>query len=202
MKNTLPVLLGIALALLAIAYFQTEKANRQLAERLHQAEDRVKLAEAEIATLRDSLKTPKTTAVQLPAQTPGAVTPSSTPEAASVDHSADTTPESEKEASPGQLPSEAVIRAVQYHAGLLKTQVERAWRIPQGIPPNVSCIVRIDLLPAGQLQNVSLIESSGNAAFDGSALAAVKRASPFPMPGNPEVAARFRSFNFRFKPGS
>jgi colicin import membrane protein len=44
------------------------------------------------------------------------------------------------------------------------------------------------------------VESSGDPAFDRSAEAAVRRASPLPLPANRELFENFRSFTFVFKP--
>jgi colicin import membrane protein len=55
-------------------------------------------------------------------------------------------------------------------------------------------------MPSGEVQNIKVVESSGNAIFDNSAITAVKKASPLPLPADPKAAAKFRNFNFRFSP--
>jgi len=57
------------------------------------------------------------------------------------------------------------------------------------------------MMPSGAVTGVQIAQSSGDTAFDNSAVAAVQKASPLPVPGDPEVLAKFRNFNFRFKPG-
>ena len=54
---------------------------------------------------------------------------------------------------------------------------------------------------SGAVTAVQIAQSSGDTAFDNSAVAAVQKASPLPVPGDPEVLSKFRNFNFRFKPG-
>jgi colicin import membrane protein len=61
--------------------------------------------------------------------------------------------------------------------------------------------VRIDR--TGTVQDVQVVESSGNAAFDRQAEIAVRKASPLPLPGtdNPKVLDLIlQGFNFVFVP--
>ena len=62
-------------------------------------------------------------------------------------------------------------------------------------------MLSIKLTSQGKVISAKVIQSSGDNDFDRSAEDAVWRASPLPMPPDPEVQETFRSFNFRFKPG-
>ena len=66
---------------------------------------------------------------------------------------------------------------------------------------NLSCILKIAMTPSGAVTDVQIVQSSGDTSFDNSAVAAAHKASPLPVPGDPDVLAKFRTFNFRFKPG-
>lgn len=199
MKNLLPIVLGIAFVTSVIAYLHADKSNQQLAEQLRQAEERAQIAEAEMARLRETLQRLGSAAAPSPAATvPGQTAPTSPPSPIPPGDTAAAEPKSPGTESP---PSELLAKEVSEHAAQIKTRVERAWRIPPGVPDTAECIVKIELSANGQLENVGMVQSSGNTRFDDSAVAAVKRASPFPMPISTEAAARFRSFNFRFKPG-
>jgi colicin import membrane protein len=90
---------------------------------------------------------------------------------------------------------------VEQYASLIKTRVEQNWRLPQGSRHDSSCLLKITLTPEGRVLNVSVVQSSGDSTFDQSAIAAVYRASPLPVPSAPEAMAVFRSFNFKFYPG-
>jgi colicin import membrane protein len=79
--------------------------------------------------------------------------------------------------------------------------VENAWRLPQDSLFGLSCALNIQLDPAGNVIDVRLTQSSGDRNFDNSAIAAVYRASPLPLPIDPDAAALFRNFNFKFNPG-
>ncbi|MFZ1828588.1 MAG: cell envelope integrity protein TolA, partial [Candidatus Competibacteraceae bacterium] len=97
----------------------------------------------------------------------------------------------------GQFIKEAILR----HAALIKQRVERNWSLPMGSSANQSCTLRISMTPSGVVTDVQIVQSSGDTAFDNSAIAAVQKASPLPAPSDAEVLAKFRTFNFRFKPG-
>jgi colicin import membrane protein len=64
----------------------------------------------------------------------------------------------------------------------------------------MTCIIAIRTAPNGQVIAAQVTKSSGDPAFDRSAEAAVRKASPLPMPPDPKVAAKFFSFSLRFKP--
>jgi colicin import membrane protein len=61
----------------------------------------------------------------------------------------------------------------------IASRVKSRWRQPAGT--NLSCVVFVSILPSGALIP-RLSKSSGNGAFDQSAIAAVRSASPFPIP--------------------
>jgi colicin import membrane protein len=66
---------------------------------------------------------------------------------------------------------------------------------------SLSCIIRVKLLPGGDVIDATVVEGSGDAAFDRSAEAAVRRASPLPLPADRELFdEHFRTFNLHFKP--
>jgi colicin import membrane protein len=57
----------------------------------------------------------------------------------------------------------------------------------------------VRLAPGGNVIAVSILESSGNSAFDRSAEAAVYKAEPLPVPSG-NLFERFRDVNFVFDP--
>ena len=83
---------------------------------------------------------------------------------------------------------------------MIKQYVERFWRLPYDSPRGLKVKLTIRLDASGKVQNVTVADSSGSAAFDRSAIRAVQSASPLPMPSDPEVAEKFRYFNFIFEP--
>ncbi|MEQ6917499.1 cell envelope integrity protein TolA [Halomonas aquatica] len=86
---------------------------------------------------------------------------------------------------------------------LVRRAVEQAWVIPANVPSGTSAEVRVRLGPSGELFSASVGQSSGNSAFDRSAVQAVEAAAPFAelrqLPD--EVQRDYRQFNLRFRPG-
>lgn len=83
---------------------------------------------------------------------------------------------------------------------LIKQKVERSWIRPLSVAQDLSCKIRVKLIPGGEVIDANVVQTSGNPAFDRSAEAAVLKASPIPVPTNPQLFATFRTFNFDFKP--
>ena len=72
-----------------------------------------------------------------------------------------------------------------------------------GLPENLSCKLRVNMLPSGEVVGVPIIvESSGNERFDSRAVTAVQKASPLPVPQDLETFERLnlRDSTFIFKP--
>ena len=58
-----------------------------------------------------------------------------------------------------------------------------------------SCTIRLTVLPGGEVQNVSVTQSSGDESFDRSVQAAVLKASPLPWPDDEKVAEELKTFS-------
>ena len=65
---------------------------------------------------------------------------------------------------------------------------------------NLSTDLLINLAPDGSVLNVTVATSSGSANFDRSAVAAVYKSSPLPVPKDPQAFAQFRQFRLTLKP--
>lgn len=86
------------------------------------------------------------------------------------------------------------------YTSFIKQRVNRYWIKPSATQSGLQATVRVSLLPGGDVGKVTIIESSGNAVFDRSAESAVYKAAPLPLPSDPKAAAKFRTFQFVFKP--
>jgi colicin import membrane protein len=71
-----------------------------------------------------------------------------------------------------------------------------------GLPPGLSCVLRIRMVPGGEVVAVQVATSSGNAVFDQRASDAVTKASPLPVPDDPRLFEKMRDIRLTFKPGS
>ena len=82
----------------------------------------------------------------------------------------------------------------------IKAHVQSHWFLPNRPRRGMECLLSITLDETGVVTSVRILRSSGDRGFDRSAVAAVRRASPLPVPSAPDVMAQFRAFNFRFCP--
>ena len=80
-------------------------------------------------------------------------------------------------------------------------KVTNRWIRPLSSVKGLTCKVRVKLLPSGDVMDVQVIKSSGDAIFDRSAENAVRKASPLPVPTKRALFSQhFRTFTFNFKP--
>ncbi len=75
----------------------------------------------------------------------------------------------------------------------INRKIKSQWRRPPQVSGQLSTLMRITLIPGGEVTSVIVTKSSGNEAFDASVKDAVLRASQLPVPAD---AAVFRD-NFR-----
>ncbi|ODS22589.1 protein TolA [Candidatus Endobugula sertula] len=92
---------------------------------------------------------------------------------------------------------------VQSYIALMADRVEQNWSRPPSARNGMEVLLRIQLVPTGQVIRVDVIQGSGDSAFDRSAIRAVKRADRFPE--LKDVPARifeqqFRTLTFSFSP--
>jgi colicin import membrane protein len=94
--------------------------------------------------------------------------------------------------------SEAVTQSFQL--GIYQAVVGN-WSRPPSARNGMQAKLRVELVPTGDVVAVSLVESSGNGAFDRSAEAAVRKARRFEVPKDPELFEQyFRRFTLLFRP--
>jgi len=96
----------------------------------------------------------------------------------------------------------AMQRMIDEYGLYIKEKVQRNWIRPSGNTAGLSCVVNVRLIPGGEVVDVKIVRGCGNAAFDRSVEAAVFKASPLPVPSDPEVMEKFRSITFEFNPDS
>lgn len=100
-----------------------------------------------------------------------------------------------------QLAAEQNAREIDRYVAVIKQQIERSWLRPGQAGEQLSCVVQVRLIPGGDVVpgGVSVIKSSGNAAFDRSVEAAVYKAAPLPVPSGP-LFESFRNLRLNFNP--
>ena len=86
---------------------------------------------------------------------------------------------------------------------LIQRTVVNYWSRPPSARNGMECELSIQLIPTGEVVNVTLVRSSGNDAFDSSAINAVQKAGAFPelqnLPSR-EFEKNFRRLTLIFKP--
>lgn len=83
----------------------------------------------------------------------------------------------------------------------IQDRIQRNWLRPVGSPAGLSCLVKVRLIPGGDVVSVSVVRSSGDSVFDRSVETAVLKASPLPLPDDAALFKHFREINFNFDPG-
>lgn len=71
-------------------------------------------------------------------------------------------------------------RLITVWGGRIRAKIERSKRYPRGVRKQGRVVLRLSISPSGSVRGVSIARSSGNAALDKAALAAVRRAGRMP----------------------
>jgi len=83
----------------------------------------------------------------------------------------------------------------------IQQQVQRTWSRPPSARTGMQSVLKITMIPGGEVISVSVVESSGNAAFDRSVEQAVRRAGILPVPPDAAIFDRhFRTIELIFRP--
>ena len=84
-----------------------------------------------------------------------------------------------------------VARIVGQYRDMISAKVRGNTRLPGELTgnPQVRCLVR--LLPTGEVQDVQVVESSGDKAYDEAVLLAIQKSSPLPLPADRDARAEF-----------
>lgn len=91
----------------------------------------------------------------------------------------------------------------QSYIDAISQKIEQNWSRPPSARNGMTCRLLIQLVPTGRVVSVSVVESSGNSAFDRSAELAVQKAEVFPVVKqmSPDVFERYyRRLNLIFNP--
>ncbi len=102
-----------------------------------------------------------------------------------------------------QFEAEQSAREAAHIVRLIQDKVARNWKQPPGtLDKGLKCKVSVRLGPSGSVLTFSVVESSGNPAFDHSVETAVWKSRSLPMPDDPALRSRneFRSHTFIFDP--
>ncbi len=91
--------------------------------------------------------------------------------------------------------------AVMSYITQIQQLINSVWHYPPSAKHDDRLILRIFLVPTGEVTEVQLVQSSGNAALDRSAEQAVWKAATLPVPEDPVLFEKeFRQFLLPFSP--
>lgn len=109
--------------------------------------------------------------------------------------------EASREAQASQLAAENII--VGQYVAIIRRIISQNWKIPPSARNGMVATVLLQLVPTGEVVGSTIIEGSGDAAFDRSVLQAVERADRFPELQDLDNAVferNFRTFTLVFRP--
>lgn len=89
---------------------------------------------------------------------------------------------------------------VDRYKALIINAISRQWILPDNAQSNLSSQFRIRLAPDGSVLDVTLTRGSGDSVLDHSAQSAIYKASPLPVPTDPEAFNTFRDISLTVRP--
>ncbi len=109
--------------------------------------------------------------------------------------------EADRRARQAEARRQASLAEINKYRSLIKEEVTRHWNIPATAHDDLLCEVKVRLIPSGDVVDVQIIKSSGDAAFDRSVEKAVYRAAPLSVPPiESGLFNEFREVVFQFEP--
>jgi len=109
--------------------------------------------------------------------------------------------EADQQARQTEARRQASLSEINKYRSLIKEEVTRHWNIPATAHDGLLCEVKVRLIPSGDVVEVQIVKSSGDAAFDRSVEQAVYRAAPLSVPPvESGLFDEFREVVFQFEP--
>jgi protein TonB len=110
--------------------------------------------------------------------------------------------ELETAAAAEQAQAEREATETESYVAAIRATLSQRWIIPATAREKTSLLadVRIKLLPGGEVLDVKLVKSSGDRAFDDSAISAVRSAGRLPVPSGELFNKHFRDITIQFHP--
>ncbi|MEJ2508338.1 MAG: cell envelope integrity protein TolA [Gammaproteobacteria bacterium] len=90
--------------------------------------------------------------------------------------------------------------ALNKYTALIQNAIRQHWQAPPSAKAGMSCVLKLHLIPGGEVVKIELVTGSGDSAVDQSVITAVRAASPLPVP-TPQSGSfdQFRNFNLEFR---
>lgn len=94
----------------------------------------------------------------------------------------------------------AAANALSAAAGRIRSAIEANWRRPGESLRGLKVVIELRVGRTGAVQKARIVESSGDDRFDESAELAIQKASPLPIPEEPEYYDHIKEFRIEFNP--
>jgi colicin import membrane protein len=94
---------------------------------------------------------------------------------------------------------QAILSEVERYTLMVKQKVMQNWLVQRGFE-GLSTQLRVRVAPGGTVLDVQIVSQSGNEALDRSAVSAVYRSSPLPVPTDPAAFESFRELRLILRP--
>ncbi len=91
-------------------------------------------------------------------------------------------------------------QAMSKYVPRIQQKVEANWTYPPRGPEGCNPTVRVNLAPDGKVLGARIVKSSGDSFCDESVEKAFMRASPIPIPLDPDLYSEFKIIEFPFRP--
>jgi len=76
------------------------------------------------------------------------------------------------------------------YMAMIEQKIKRNWAVPPASRKGLRCVIHVVQVPGGEVMEAKVVQPSGDPVYDHSLEVAAKKASPLPMPDNPEVFDR------------
>lgn len=93
-----------------------------------------------------------------------------------------------------------LLSEMERYKRMIENKIENNWNFAFSAHQKLKCRLFVKILPGGDVAFAKVVDSSGDPAFDESAVRAVYKASPLPLPPDPRLFADFRELNIPFNP--
>ncbi|HLP98466.1 MAG TPA: cell envelope integrity protein TolA [Sideroxyarcus sp.] len=94
----------------------------------------------------------------------------------------------------------AVATQVGKYQDMIRSKIRRNIVMPPDVPETAKAEFKVTLLPGGDVLEVELLKSSGNAAYDNAVERAIYKAQPLPLPSDASLQKMFRELKLTIRP--
>jgi len=94
----------------------------------------------------------------------------------------------------------ATLSEIDRYKVKIQSKIRRNIIMPPDVPANAEAKFFVRVMAGGDVVEVVLEKSSGNAAYDSAAERAIYKSRPLPLPTNPELERVFRELRLSLKP--